>query len=241
MASVSVQRKKPTRRRSAIHFLLPARRRSAAVIWWFLPIVMLGGWFFPYLGLLMLGCMVGSFAFAKYIGRYWCGWMCPRGSFFDYIIGRFSRNKTAPAWMHSTTFRIGALIFLMGMMSVQLTLAWPDPQAIGRVFIMLLTVTTVVGIGLGLTYKPRSWCSFCPMGTMAGWSAQGNKRTVTVDANMCNNCSACAKVCPMDLSPQKGEQLHTSCITCEQCVTRCPKKALSFKSAQDVLVLEQTG
>jgi polyferredoxin len=238
MAQVSIQRK-PARRRSAAHFLLPARRRSAAVIWWLLPAVMLGGWFFPYLGLLMLICMVASIAFADIVGRYWCGWLCPRGSFFDYIIGRISRNIAAPAWMRTSAFRVGALLFLMGMMGVQMAMAWPDPQAIGRVFIVLLIVTTVVGVGLGLAYKPRTWCSFCPMGTMAGWAARGNKLSLSVNKDECRDCSACGKVCPMGLTPQQPEQTHALCIKCEQCVTRCPRKALSFAPAQDVITLEQ--
>jgi polyferredoxin len=238
MATVSVPRK-PARRRSPAHFLVPARRRSAAIIWWFLPAVMIAGWFFPYLGFLMLICMAASVAFADIVGRYWCGWVCPRGSFFDYIIGRISRNKPVPAWINTTRFRVGALIFLMGMMSVQLTLAWPDPQAIGRVFILLLTVTTVVGLGLGLIYKPRTWCSFCPMGTMAGWASKGNKHSLSVNYETCRDCSACARVCPMGLTPQKPDESHAACIKCEQCTTRCPQKALSFSPEQDVVILEQ--
>ncbi len=240
MATVSSAQRKPTRRRSPFHFLVPARRHSAAFIWWLLPIVMIGGWFYPYLGLLMLVCMGASVAFAGMVGRYWCGWMCPRGSFFDYIIGRFSRNVSAPAWMRSTAFRSGALVFLMALMSVQLWMAWPDPQAIGRVFILLLTVTTLVGVGLGLAYKPRSWCSFCPMGTMAGWVAKSSKKTLTVNEDVCRDCSACAKVCPMDLTPHKDTQSHELCITCEQCVTRCPPKALSFQPRNEVISLEQS-
>jgi polyferredoxin len=239
MATISVQRK--PKRRSAAHFLLPARRRSAAFIWWLLPIVMIAGWFFPLLGFLMLICMVASVAFADIVGRYWCGWMCPRGSFFDYIIGRVSRNKSAPAWMRSNTFRVGALVFLMGMMGVQMALAWPDPQAIGRVFITLLAVTTVVGIGLALAYKPRTWCSFCPMGTMASWASKGNKHSLSVNTEDCRNCAACSKVCPMDLSPHQPDQSHSLCIKCEQCVTRCPRKALSFKSEQEIITLDQAA
>jgi polyferredoxin len=167
--------------------------------------------------------------------------MCPRGSFFDYVMGRLGRQRAAPSWMQSTAFRVGALVFLMAMMTVQLVLAWPDPQAIGRVFILLLTVTTVVGIGLALVYKPRTWCTVCPMGTMAGWAAKGNKRTLQVDAAACTSCSACAKLCPMGLTPQQPDQAHASCITCEICVSRCPRKALSLGPARDTHDLHLTA
>jgi polyferredoxin len=189
----------------------------------------------------MLICMVASVAFANKIGRYWCGWMCPRGSFFDYMMGRISRNRSAPSWMRSTAFRVGALVFLMGMMSVQMALAWPDPQAIGRVFIVLLTATTLVGIGLALAYKPRTWCTVCPMGTMATWAAQGHNRALQVDDATCSNCSACSRLCPMELTPQQPDQARTACIKCELCITRCPRKALSFGPTEDSPILEQAA
>ncbi len=218
---------KPIRRRSPIHLMLPTRRRSAGLLWWFLPIVAIAGWFYPYLGFLMLICMMAPLIVATFRGRYWCGWMCPRGAFLDYIMARFSRNKPAPAWLRSTSFRVGALIFLMSAMSFQLVHAWPNPQAIGRVFITLLTVTTVVGIGLAIAYKPRTWCGFCPMGTLSSWISLG-KKPLTV-ASSCRDCSACAKLCPMTLTPHKQDtQSRANCIKCAQCVTRCPQKALAF-------------
>lgn len=189
----------------------------------------IGGWFYPYLGFAMIFCMLAPVVVSAVRGRYWCGWVCPRGSFFDYVMGRFSRNKPAPTWLRSRYFRIGMLIFLMTMMTVQIGRAWPDPQAIGRVFIMLLTVTTVVGIGLALAYKPRTWCSFCPIGTMSSWLAHGKQSLVV--SNTCRNCSACAKLCPMGLNPQQVDGSHADCIKCAICVTRCPSQALTFTSA----------
>ncbi len=216
----------PARRRNAMCFLPPARRRGAALLWWGLPLFAIGGWFYPYLGFVMIFCMLAPVVVSTVRGRYWCGWVCPRGSFFDYVMGRFSRNKPAPQWLRSRNFRIGMLIFLMTMMAVQISNAWPDPQAIGRVFILLLTVTTVAGIGLALAYKPRTWCSFCPMGTMSSWFAHGKQALVVSDA--CRNCSACATLCPMGLTPQQVDSTHADCIKCTICVTRCPPKALTF-------------
>jgi polyferredoxin len=215
------------KRRKPFDFLTPARRRSAAWMWWMLPVTIVAGWFYPYVGFLMLVCMLTPIAVAAVRGRFWCGWVCPRGSFLDYVMGRFSRNKPAPAWMRSQRFRVGALVGLMTLMSVQMAFAWPDPQAIGRVFITLLTVTSLLGVGLALAYKPRTWCSFCPVGTMSNWVSWG-KRPLHLNASACTSCSACAKICPMGLTPHQQDSSHAACIKCEQCVTRCPKKALSF-------------
>lgn len=229
--------KTPSRWATAAKLLLPARRKSASLLWWMLPAVIVGGWFYPYLGFLMLICMMAPIVIGFFRGRFWCGWVCPRGSFLDYVMGHFSRNKPAPAWLRSKHFRRGMLIFLMGMMGFQLTMAWPNPQAIGRVFIMLLTVTTVVGIGLAIAYRPRTWCTFCPMGTLASWVSRG-KRPLTVNTSTCRSCSACSKVCPMYLNPHQPDNSHAICIKCEQCVSRCPRKSLSFDPKPE-LIIEQ--
>lgn len=217
---------RPARRRNVALELLPARRRSAAILWWLLPVFVVGGWFYPYIGLLMPICMLAPVAIAPIRGRYWCGWVCPRGSFFDYIMGRFSRNKPAPKWLRSKGFRLGMLAFLMTMMTTQIVLAGPDLQAIGRVFITLLAVTSIVGIGLALAYRPRTWCGFCPMGTMASWFAHGKRPLHTSSA--CTSCPACTKLCPMGISPHKPDNTHSDCIKCTRCVTVCPRKAISF-------------
>jgi polyferredoxin len=218
---------RPKRRSNGARALLPARRRSAAILWWLLPLFVIGGWFFPSLGLILPLCMLAPVVIAPIRGRFWCGWVCPRGSFFDYIMSRFSRNKPAPAWLRSKRVRLGALLFLMTMMTGQIALVWPDPQAIGLVLIRLLTVTTVVGVGLALAYKPRTWCSVCPMGTMASWFSHG-KRPLTVNS-ACTNCPACTKLCPMGLTPQRPDSTHADCIKCMHCVTICPRKALTFE------------
>ena len=45
---------------------------------------------------------------------------------------------------------------------------WSD---IGRVFWLIILLTTIVGVTLSFIYAPRTWCSFCPMGTISHWVA----------------------------------------------------------------------
>lgn len=211
--------------------LSPLRRRTAAFLWLSLPVVAIGGWFYPYLGYLVIPCMIAPIIVGIFRGRHWCGWFCPRGAFFDFIMRHFTPNRTAPPWIRSKAFRTGVLIFLMGMMTVQISMVWPDGRAIGRVFVLLLGVTTVVGIGLAVTFKPRTWCTFCPMGTMANWVSHG-KRPLVVSEE-CKECAACAKDCPMDLTPYEGGPAHADCLKCNQCVLKCPLDALSFQESGD--------
>jgi ferredoxin-type protein NapH len=218
------------RQSKTAQFIPTARLRSAALLWWLLPAFLVVGWFYPIIGLFLLVCMAAPVAVATVQGRSWCGWACPRGSFFDYIMERFSRNKPAPAWLRRKPFRLGVLTFMMTMVAIQVTLAWPNFEAIGRFFITMLAITTVVGIGLALAYRPRTWCTICPSGTMASWFARG-KKPLNVNS-ACKSCSICAKVCPMDLTPHEADPSHADCIKCERCIQRCPPKALAFGTEQ---------
>ena len=205
---------------------LPKIRNSAMYLWWFVPIVAIGGWFFPYLGLFVIACMFAPVLVAIKRGRHWCGWLCPRGALFDGVMSRISPKRKIPAVMRSKGFRLGAMLVLMGMMVVQLILAWPDPAAMSRVFVLLLGVTTLAGIILSLVYRPRTWCSFCPMGTMANWLSHG-KRPLSISES-CRNCNACARVCPMSLTPQTVDATHADCLKCNRCVEKCPHQSISF-------------
>jgi polyferredoxin len=206
------------------------RLQWAAALWWILPIVAIGGWFIPQLGWWVPVCMLAPITIAAFHGRKWCGWYCPRGAFFDYILGSMPKRHTPPAWMRGRAFRTGVLILLMGLMTAQLTIAWPDPLAMARVFVLLLGVTTLVGIGLAWVFGARAWCTVCPAGTLAHWVAR-DRRPLRVVEN-CRDCRACEKVCAMRLSPHRdSDAVKRDCVKCARCIDRCPVNALAFEEA----------
>ncbi|MFZ2411655.1 MAG: 4Fe-4S binding protein [Candidatus Methanoperedens sp.] len=155
---------------------IKTRNRKQYLTWWILPLVVIGGWFYPILGYLLPICMMAAMGIALFKGRYWCDWMCPRGASWDLLLSKISLKKEVPAFFRSTPFRILWIMILMGV------LAWKLPAAmaslnpinqVGLVFTMILTVTTVVGIVLGIPIQHRIWCAFCPVGTMSNWIGKG--------------------------------------------------------------------
>jgi NAD-dependent dihydropyrimidine dehydrogenase PreA subunit len=92
------------------------------------------------------------------------------------------------------------MAFLMGMLGYQITRLWPDWLAIGAFFMLLLTITTAVGIMLALFVHQRSWCCICPIGTMSNWVGK-NRGPLGLNHDACVECGLCEKVCPMQLSP----------------------------------------
>ena len=82
---------------------------------------------------------------------------------------------------------------------------------LGFVFVVNYLVVTVAGILLSLFITPRSWCRFCPMGSIqlisykVGKFSKINRKSdkkVTVSRHeKCHVCGKCTRVCPMQLSP----------------------------------------
>ena len=202
-------------------------------LFWILLLFLTVGLFYPAIGLLAIICMLAPVIVAVYKGRYWCGNFCPRGSFFDTVIAKISPKKPIPAVLRSTGFRVFMVLFIMGVFGYQTYYAWGDVSAMGAVFIRIILVTTVVGIVLGGVFHHRTWCSFCPMGTMASWVSARKKPMPLTVKSACVNCKLCTTACPLQLSPYteigKPEGfVHSDCLKCSRCIEICPKKAVSF-------------
>lgn len=192
------------------------------------------GLVYPAIGVVALVCMLAPVVIAPFRGRYWCGNFCPRGSFWDNVITKVSPGKPIPPFFRSKGLRVFMLAFIMTMFSVQTYFAWGDLAAMGRVFINLILVTTIVGIILGVVYHQRTWCAFCPMGTLASWLS-GKAMPLSV-APGCVGCNACTRACPLQLSPAGGKTAGAfsdgDCLKCSRCVAACPKKALRFDAGK---------
>ena len=138
-------------------------------LYWILLVYLAVGYFFPVIGLLALVCMIAPVAFAVSRGRWWCGNACPRGNMYDRLLAKYSPHRPIPRFVRTTGFRAFMVLFIFTMFGVQMYFAWGDWNAMGRVFWNIIAVTTVVGVTLSFIYAPRTWCSFCPMGTLSSW------------------------------------------------------------------------
>lgn len=196
-------------------------------------VVLVFGWRYPFLGYFIPLCMLLGMGIGFFKGRKWCDWFCPRGSFFDVFIEPISPKKEIPKFFKGLPFRIGMLSFLMLMMTLQIIKRWPNPYKIGMFFVILLTVTTAIGIILALIFHYRSWCCFCPIGSMANWVGR-DRYPLKIDSKLCTECNLCYKICPIQASPSafKRSGLETvkdgDCLKCGLCVLCCPKGALEL-------------
>lgn len=198
-----------------------------------LPLVIIGGYFCPRIGFTVLGLITIFMILAGHRGRFYCGWMCPMGAFHERILSRISFHKPIPKLFKTHWFRWTLFIIMMGFMTTRLVFHWGDPLGIGGVFRTMWIISMSLAIGLGFYFKPRAWCTICPMGSMQGISSK-NTYLLTVNEH-CVECRKCQKVCPISTYPgefhQKdslGQVPSVECLRCSNCVVNCPKKALSF-------------
>lgn len=210
------------------------------MLYWILLIYLVVGYFYPAVGLIALICMIGPVSMSVFKGRYWCGHICPRGSYYDHLVSRVSRHKPIPDALRSKPFRAFMLLLIFTMFGVQMYSAWGDWGAMGRVFWNIIFITTVVGTIFSIVYSPRTWCSFCPMGTLSAMVAPRKHKSTFKNIHIsdgCIRCKMCVKVCPMQLKPYEAKDsasglLDGDCIKCGKCVAKCPKKVMTMRTIQ---------
>jgi len=211
-------------------------RRRRIVQWILAPIVVVTialGWRYPVLGFAVAIVMLMGMIGGVFSGRYVCGNLCPRGAFFDRYFGWTAGRRQIPAWMKSLTLRwilFAALMAFMILRIVQNPTSW---QHWGRVFWLMCTVTTGLGLVLVLFVHPRGWCAICPMGTMQN-ALGGWRHDIRIDSAKCRLCLKCERVCPMNIPITRhkdaGVIRDRDCLKCRECAAVCPFDALSVES-----------
>jgi len=208
------------------------RRRIQNALWPIVFIVIGLGWKYPLLGFVVPIVMITGIAGSFSHGRYVCGNLCPRGSFFDRLLTHVSLRRHIPSAFRNTWFRVIVLAALMGFMVYRIAQDPASWRHWGRVFWLMCAVTTGIGVVLGIAIHPRAWCSFCPIGTLQSFIG-GRKRPLRIDPALCIECRLCERACPFDLPVMShkpaGIVREPDCLRCSECVAACPKQALSFR------------
>lgn len=206
---------------------------------WLLALIMVAvlslGWKFPLLGFVVPVAMVSGIIGSFFRGRWVCGNLCPRGSFLDTWFNLVSAKKQSPRFFKRKSFRWLVLSVLMSFMVFRLLQNPGDVNHWGLVFWQMCLVTTIAAIGLGLRYSARSWCTLCPVGTMAS-ELGGAKYPLQIHSS-CKACGLCEKSCPMQLEiamyRQTGALKENDCLKCSECISACPRSDVLSWPAKD--------
>lgn len=141
-------------------------KKSQWIMIWFLPIIVIGGLFYPTLGYLVVGFMAFFLALSFLRGRYWCWNLCPRGAFLDGAISKISFKRPLPLIFAKKWFRWSVFVLLMLFLIFRIVQTGGNFAMAGSVFVGTCLLTTLIAIILGITTKHRAWCAVCPMGLL---------------------------------------------------------------------------
>ncbi|MDP8216872.1 MAG: 4Fe-4S binding protein [Candidatus Kaelpia imicola] len=133
---------------------------------WFLPLITIGGLFYPLLGYLVIAMMATLLMLLFFKKRYWCWNLYPRGAFLDGVMSKASLKKPVPKLFTKQRFRRVILFIFMLIIVYRMINTGGDILAIGAVFVSACLITTIIVIIMAVVVKPRAWCSICPMGTL---------------------------------------------------------------------------
>lgn len=184
--------------------------------------------------------MILGFLLALILGPVFCGWVCPLGSFQEWIakIGKkiFKRryNHFIPAktdrYLRYLRYLIAAWVIFMTARSATLVFANVDPY-----FALFNFWSSEVAIGglivLGATillslFVERPWCKYaCPYGAIQGIFNLFRVAKLTRNEKTCINCKKCDQVCPMNIKVSEVKVVKNhQCISCLKCTSEdaCP-------------------
>lgn len=171
-------------------------------------------------------------------GRVWCGWACWFAAIFDQLPYKRSSGRLRGrwGWLRYAHFGLSlglVLVFWFGC-------GYRDGGSGMIWFLTGLALYFALGIGLAIALKDnRAFCKYlCPISVLLKTSGSVSALKITGDAAKCNECQACAFVCPMDIKvydyvTQEARVLSTECTLCMACINACPKDALKLSLAFD--------
>jgi len=182
-----------------------------------------------------------------FIGRAWCGWVCPMAGLQECCIpirdkrargGRFDWIK----WFIWVPW-VGIILTLglsAGYDTVNVLYLTEKVVSVDEAA-KYVTYYFVIGIFLilALTVGKRAGCHYICW--MAPFMIIGRKiRNIfklpalhlTADSEKCISCMVCTQNCPMSLNVhdmvQKASMENAECILCGTCVDGCPKDVISY-------------
>jgi len=170
---------------------------------------------------LWLGIFLISLLLAPFLGRIYCGYICPINT-LSQATQKISKKKKikVPKWIKHPVVRYLALVLLVLVMVFTMRSGKKLP---------VLPLLTGVGVLLSLIFEESLWHRYlCPYGTLQSIFAKKTKKAYEVDSEKCISCGKCAKVCPDDAISGKIALIDKSeCLLCGRCEEVCPVKAIS--------------
>lgn len=175
-------------------------------------------------------------------GRIWCGWACWTVMVLDLLPFKRPAGRLPGKW---GWFRYLHLAISLGLVTVAWYVLGYTGGAMGKTAVAWFIVGNVLyyAAGIWLAYKyqdNRAFCKYlCPVSVPLKITSRFALLKIGGEAEKCNDCQACVKMCPMDIRVpdyiRDGKRvLSTECSLCQTCITVCAKDALKLSFGFDM-------
>lgn len=187
---------------------------------------------------------------ALFLGRVFCGWICPQNTLSE-LMDRASGLLRTRRQFHPAPTPLPRYIILGIVLVLTIVAGIPVAGLLSAPGIISLQIAKfvyegVIGLELGLIGLivifelfgvRRGWCNYaCPVGGFLGiFRFQKTLKVVmTEDAeHVCGKCNACVTACQLGLNPME-QGIYPLCHNCGACISACKKIApkrepLSFR------------
>jgi polyferredoxin len=190
----------------------------------------------------------GLFVSSLFLGRAWCGWVCPAGAEQEFC-GRVNgksfngrrRNLTKYfIWVPWISIVVVMFVQAGGVKSIdplyQTYYGISISDATSAImFAAIAGAFAIFALAAGKRSACHTICWIAPfmiigrkLRNAVGWPAL----QLEADESKCINCKKCSKVCSMSLdvnSMVHGQSMENSeCILCGNCVDNCPKGVIKY-------------
>jgi len=180
------------------------------------------------------------FALALLVGPAFCGWVCPLGSFQEWVgklgmrISSKMFNKYIPAGTdrYLRYLRYGVLIWVVYVTATSATLFFADYDPYYALFNFWTGEVAISGlIILGVVllaslFMERPFCKYaCPYGAILGVFNLFRVFKIKRNISTCTDCKACDHACPMNIEVSTSKIVRDhQCISCLKCTSEhaCP-------------------
>lgn len=192
------------------------------------------------------------------VGRFFCGFFCSFGAVQDLLwLGSHRLRALFPGKRNlkkaDRIFRFAKyavlfyfIIFVWSGVTAVKTAGpwqvfgqyvsfghWPGLKPLLSVGGILLLV-----IFIGLLFVQRFFCRyFCPMGAIYSLISRASFLKIDKPREGCGKCRLCTSKCSMGMDLTKKDRVAGGeCISCQKCVSWCPKGNAHFRSRYGVLI-----
>jgi polyferredoxin len=184
--------------------------------------------------------MYAVFALSILFGPVFCGWICPFGSFQEFIgkIGRKLFGKKYNAFipkeidniLRYIRYFVLALVIYNTATTAKLVFQNIDPYyALFNFFTNEVAITAYIALAVTVLlslFVERPFCKYmCPYGATLGIFNLFRIFKIKRNKSSCISCNSCDKACPMNIEVSSSNKVYNhQCISCLKCTSEnaCP-------------------